>query len=179
MNWLSLRNNQLNFKSLGKLLVVLEKSIKYTLTTWRKIERSQHVTCWVQKHQDFDQLCPKSPWTASNTQWTSLCAVCNLEAHYRTRAEIGYCFSWNGNLCTSLQDLHAKMKPRAILGQRQSTWGNCPLVKFKSSREEISKLEIESPTSSLRFGYLSTIIVYVWQSFCKFFSFDMQKLAQK
>jgi hypothetical protein len=33
---------------------------------------------------------------------------------------------------------------------------------YLSSREEISQSGIEPPTSSLSFGYLSTIIQYVW-----------------
>ena len=47
---------------------------------------------------------------------------------------------------------------RRSTGQRQSTWGSWPLGKFLSTREEISQLGIEPPTSSLRVGYLSTII---------------------
>ena len=42
--------------------------------------------------------------------------------------------------------------------QHQSTWGNWPPDKFLSSRKKISQLGIEPPTSSLRVGYLSTVI---------------------
>ena len=51
---------------------------------------------------------------------------------------------------------------RRMIGQRQSTWGSWwPPSKFfcQVAREEISELgKIEPPTSSLRFGYLYTII---------------------
>ena len=48
---------------------------------------------------------------------------------------------------------------RRPTGWCQSTGGSWPLGKFfSSSREEISQPGIEPPTSSLRFGYVSTII---------------------
>ena len=49
---------------------------------------------------------------------------------------------------------------RRLTCQRQSTRGSWPPNNFPSSREEVSYPKFEPPTSSLRFGYFSTIIQY-------------------
>ena len=58
MNWSSLRNNWLKFKTSGELLIILDKSMENT-SNERKTEISQHVTGRPWKHEDFDRLCPK------------------------------------------------------------------------------------------------------------------------
>ena len=48
------------FKTAGKLPIVLEESVEYTSTFWRKTKRSQHVTGWTGKHLDLNQWHPKT-----------------------------------------------------------------------------------------------------------------------
>ena len=57
MNKLRLRNNWLKFKTLGKLLINLEKIMKHISIESRKTDRSQHV--------NQIQYAQESPWTLS------------------------------------------------------------------------------------------------------------------
>ena len=50
MNRLSLRNNRLKFKIAGKLPIILEDSIKYTLFQESKTGGCEHVTGWTCKN---------------------------------------------------------------------------------------------------------------------------------
>ena len=49
MNWLSLRNDRLNFKTLRELPITLEELMKCTSNLYRKTEGCQHVTGWTCK----------------------------------------------------------------------------------------------------------------------------------
>ena len=49
MNWLSLRNDRLKFKTPGELPITLEEFVEYTSYLYRKIEGCEHVTGWTCK----------------------------------------------------------------------------------------------------------------------------------
>jgi len=50
VNWLSLRNNRLKFKTSGELLITLEEFMEYISNQYRKTKGCQHVTGWTFKH---------------------------------------------------------------------------------------------------------------------------------
>jgi hypothetical protein len=58
-NWLSLRNNQLNFKSSGKVLIYLEEIFETYIKLIKEKREITVVNCLTWKDWDFDQLCPK------------------------------------------------------------------------------------------------------------------------
>ena len=61
MNHVSLRNNQLKVRTLGKLPTILDDFKEYTSNQQRKTER--HVATWTWKHWDLTNYAQKSPWT--------------------------------------------------------------------------------------------------------------------
>jgi hypothetical protein len=60
MNWLSLRNDQLKFKTLRELPITLEELMKCTSNLYRKVEGCQHVTGWTCKMLGSRPIMPKN-----------------------------------------------------------------------------------------------------------------------
>ena len=68
MNWLSLRNNGLKFKTAGKLPIILEEFSEYTPHFIKETGGCRHVNGCTCKHYYLNWLCPKiSPITDFHT----------------------------------------------------------------------------------------------------------------
>ena len=61
MNWLSLRNNQLKFKTLGEILIVLEELREYTLMQQRKNQKTSTCDRWDLETPGSRLIMPQNP----------------------------------------------------------------------------------------------------------------------